>query len=336
MRLSSALSLLLFFVLNIAAYSHCAIAQQVQEEPAEVEPAGGDPFDATEGDPADPFSKPQQEKVAKATVDNPKLNKARIAELTAKIKSDEYNSGNYFYRGLEYVKGEAWKQAAADFVEIPKLKDGNSQLGQQIGILLALSGDKDSLEILAKEMTRVYGKDGRGDERERTAKVCVLTSNVTGDIKEIEKMAAWALEHNLENEWVLHYYRTMALVQYRAKKYDEALKTLQSGEARDPGEIKMLDDVLMCNRAIEAMCLHQLKKTDEAKKVLAKAQTDLSQYYTDEEKVYSTGFWHDWLSAKLLQKEADALINKPDALNNKPEKPVENPSTEPTVEVQDE
>lgn len=254
----------------------------------------------------------QKEESAKTTEEtSSKLNKAKIAELTALIKKDEYNPTSYFKRGMEYVKGEAWKEAAADFMEIPKLKDGDTQLGQQIGLLLALSGNKDSLEVLAKEMLRVYGGK-QAFQQERTAKVCCLTSNVTGDMKDIEKMAAFALEKNMAGKFALHYFRTQALVQYRAKKYDEALKTIAEAEARNPETTSMIPNVLMCHRAIETMCLYQLKKVDEAKKVFEKATADLAEHYETNPRVYMPGLWHDWLTAKLLHKEAEELLKKQD------------------------
>ena len=64
-------------------------------------------------------------------------------------------------------------------------------------------------------------------------------------------------------------------------------------------------------RIILAMCCRQLHQPDDARSELAKAADMIqSQAINDNDPGDSTqGFWYDWVSARVLLREAEQKIN---------------------------
>ena len=240
--------------------------------------------------------------------DKPPVNEQRVAELTALIRDQPDKADGYRMRAFEYARGEDWDKAAADFLHIAQLEKGGSQLAQKIGVFLVLGQDKKTHKQLCKEMLEVFSRTNKPGDWERTAKICTLMPEPPGDLEKLLKLSKQSVEFMKDDSFAVHHLRTLALVLLRMKKYDEAIDAVRRGdEVNDAANWKM-PNVIICNRAIEAMCLAQRGKRDEAKKVLAKATPKLEKQFQHQTLLYQDEFWHDWLIAKVLHDEAQELL----------------------------
>ena len=243
--------------------------------------------------------------------DKPRVNEERVAELTELIESKPNEAAGYRLRAFEYARGHAWDKAAADFVKVASLREGNSQIGQQIGVFLVLAGDKKTHETLCKEMLEGFSESTDRGDLERTAKMCTLMAEPVGKLEEVLEIPKRSVELGKNRDFACHHYRTLALVLYRMKKYDTAIETVHAGDKANAAARFQIPSVVVCNRAIEAMCLLRGGKADEAKKALAKATPTLNEKFKDPTALYKGEFWHDWLTAKILHDEAQQLSAKP-------------------------
>lgn len=246
-----------------------------------------------------------------AKSDHPKVDEEKIAEWTAKIQANPNNADNYKKRGVEYAKGHAWKKAATDFVQFAKTKGGNSYIGQQVGVLVLMAEDQETYKVLCDEMLTGYKETDNVFHLERTAKLCTMTTKPMGDVKKLLTMAEKSLDDAKKFKYAAHHYRTLALVQYRAEKYDDALKTVREGIARDGRAKFKIPAAVTGMQIIEGMCLRQQGKTEDAKTSLSKAKKELDKVFKDETKMFETTIWHGWLFNQMLYKEADELLKKP-------------------------
>jgi tetratricopeptide (TPR) repeat protein len=241
----------------------------------------------------------------------PQVNEERIVELTALIAAKPNDPAGYRMRAYEYARGHAWDKAAADFVDIVVLRGVNSQIGQQIGVFLVLAGDTKTHESLCKEMLEAYSDSNDLGNLERTAKLCVLMPKPVGQLEKLLELSKRSVELSKKRDFASHHHRTLGLVLYRMKKYDEAIEAVHAADKVDAASRFQIPSVIVCNRAIEAMCLFRLEQPDKAKKALAKATPVLTEKLKDQTALYEGNFWHDWLIAKALHDEAQRLIAKP-------------------------
>ncbi|MBT6154078.1 MAG: hypothetical protein HOL01_09790 [Planctomycetaceae bacterium] len=241
----------------------------------------------------------------------PKLNEERILELTALIQAKPNDPAGYRMRAFQYARGHAWDKAAADFVKLASLRQGNSQIGQQIGVFLVLGGDTKTHEALCKEMLEGYSDSNDLGNLERTAKLCTLMPKPVGKLEKHLELAKRSVDLSKGRDFASHHHRTLGLVLYRMKKYDEAIDAIRAADKVDAAARFQIPSVIVCNRAIESMCLIRLGKLNEAKNVLAKATPVLTEKLKNQTALYGGNFWHDWLIAKILHDEAQQLVAKP-------------------------
>ena len=251
------------------------------------------------------------DKAEKKADDKPQLNEERIVELTAVIQAKPNDPAGYRMRAFEYARGHVWDKAAADFVDIVVLSGVNSQIGQQIGVFLVLAGDTKTHESLCKEMLEAYSDSGDLGNLERTAKLCTLLPKPVGKLETLLELSKKSVALSKGRDFASHHHRTLGLVLYRMKKYDEAIEAVHTGDKVDAAARFQIPSVIVCNRAIEAMCLKRLGKLDEAKQTLAKATPILTEEFKDQAALYAGNYWHDCLIAKALHDEARRLVAQP-------------------------
>jgi tetratricopeptide (TPR) repeat protein len=243
--------------------------------------------------------------------DKPRVNEKRVVELAEMIKSKPNDAANYRLRAFEYAMDHVWDKAAADFVQVAKLRGGNSHIGQQIAVFLVLADDKKTHETICTEMFEGFSQSNDRGDLERTAKICTLMRKAVGKLEKLLEISKRSVELGKNRDYACHHYRTLALVLYRMEKYDQAIETVRAGDNADAAARFQIPNVIVCNRAIEAMCLIRGGKVDEAKDVLAKATPVLTERFKNQSLIYQGAFWHDWLVARVLHDEAQQLVEKP-------------------------
>jgi Flp pilus assembly protein TadD len=106
---------------------------------------------------------------------------------------------------------------------------------------------------------------------------------------------------------------------YRAGNYEKALarcrRYLNEDDANSAPNAT--------TRIIMAMSLHQLGQADDARLQLAKARNPIDQKFKNglERGNAGLGMWYDWVFARILLREAEALIGGGSRVDAAPKQP---------------
>ncbi len=140
-----------------------------------------------------------------------------------------------------------------------------------------------------------------------TVKTCVLYADSQADPGLIAKLAHVAVSGEDKHPFREWYLFSNGLHAYRTGKFAEALAACRESRqrnARTPNEIPALT---ADNLTVEAMCLHRMGNADAARKSLDEAK----QLLDDRFFIPDNRWWHDWLVAHILYREAETVIEGP-------------------------
>ena len=228
------------------------------------------------------------------------------AALAEAILQDPDQAKGYRERGNWYGSHGLWRKAAADLAAAERLQpDSNTSL--QLGTLLVHLGERDRYREHCRMMLDYSAKTTSPFVASNAVKACVLHADSRVDpdrIAELAQVAVSGENSHLFREWYLF---SNGLHAYRAGKFAEALaacRTSRRRNAQNPSEIPALT---ANDLTVEAMALHRLGNAAAARQSLVEAK----QLLDDRFSIPDDRWWHDWLVAHILYREAKTLIEGP-------------------------
>jgi len=196
-----------------------------------------------------------------------------------------------------------WSEATAHFRRLIELSPQDEQDWMRTAALLVAAGELDEYHRVCKEMLDRFQAPGAQEIAERVAKACLFVPPAESDLQAAAKLAQESVAD--PNHWATPYAMiTRGLADYRTGNFRGAKDWSQQGLQQPPTWFVEAQANLVL-----AMSEFQLNETGAARDSLAAAKSVLSTHAED----YRIGTlgesWHDWLFARALLREAEALLN---------------------------
>jgi serine/threonine-protein kinase len=227
-----------------------------------------------------------------------------LTELRSALKYNPDHVAANGTLGQLYARQGKWKESAGALARVVELAPEDHWPAFALGCVLAELGDLPAYQEHCKMMLTRWGQTADPALAERTAKACLLLPGCVKDPEQLAPLIKTALSAGEKHEaynWLLF---ARGLHDYRRGRFDEALAACRQSRERKPSpELGHMD------HCVEAMALHRLGKTDEARKSLAAAKQLFDEKAPKVERGDLGFAWHDWLSCQILRREADALID---------------------------
>jgi tetratricopeptide (TPR) repeat protein len=213
--------------------------------------------------------------------------------LKPKIFGDLWAAGDYCaYRGR-------FADANAYFSEdVARYPDHDATAMRSAFLSWAL-GDHDAYKSMCKHMLEQFGSGKEVAAARRTCLASFLSPHPIGDLKQLVRLADIAAADSFDE--VLNY-RERGLAAYRAGDWGGALKW--SAKSRD---LASLPSHRAENLLVEAMALHQLERTSEARSAYDEAVQIAEDYFPGAPRRLRPE-WVDWIMLDQLQSEATQLL----------------------------
>ena len=195
-----------------------------------------------------------------------------------------------YYALMEIDKLEPWQVVTLDY--------------QACGVLLAECGDRERYDRFCKAAIERFKSGTDGDEAGRVLKTCLLFPCGPDVMEALAPMARAANERYrpAPMNWPVIY---LALWEYRRGDF-AAVDRWCRGVISQTGESEVVTSTL---RVIQAMADQKRGRAVEATEQLAFAQSTVERYFEhDQLPAFQQGYWYDWLFARILLREAVAMV----------------------------
>lgn len=242
------------------------------------------------------------------------LDRQAFDNLTRQIEStrDGQRIGAlYDDRASEYGRAGKWSEAAADFDQARTADPAHSHYWMRGGVARLLAHDPMGYQGLIESMIEQFEGTDSIYESERLAKMCALSKRTVGKQAFVEGLIDQAVRESGESPWAEYFPSTQAIVLYRYGKYDKALEAVAASE--EINETAKSQDVTAINAVVAALCHARLGNAEKARTALERGDKLLRQALSDRNLVRESGYWHDWMIAKLLHDEARQVLAEAEA-----------------------
>jgi hypothetical protein len=247
-----------------------------------------------------------------------------IAALPLELTPPSLEAGGVLrVLGWRHALAGRWDLAAKRFAGMAKAitqvdnadTDEVSRLLLQAGAALGEAGDRDAYEWFRQMAIARFALSANPIAAEHTIKVSLLTP---ADVATLQKLAPLAdvaaatlegIDPRNARDPHMAAWRSfaIALFEYRRGRYEQALVWVQHCEASPNYNAARLAS----SRLIFAMACHHLHRESEAREALKQAREliDVRFRTSLDAAGSSSGFWFDWINARILLREATALID---------------------------
>jgi serine/threonine protein kinase/WD40 repeat protein/tetratricopeptide (TPR) repeat protein len=227
------------------------------------------------------------------------------AEISMAIQLDPTNAHLWARRAAVYAHFGQWDKALPDCVRATELGPGNPWYWYYSSVLQLHLGDVDGYRRSCREMLQRFRSTDDVAIASGTAMTCSLSAGAVSDFDPVLKLAGLAAEKDGSYPWAIF---AKGLAEYRAGHYAGAVDWQKRVPAKAAGGFRWC--LTASAFAVQAMARHQLRQTEEARTALAQARSILANKMPKPEKGehFDPYWWHDWLRAQILYREAEALI----------------------------
>jgi tetratricopeptide (TPR) repeat protein/serine/threonine protein kinase len=225
------------------------------------------------------------------------------AELNAAIQQSPDKAEGYRNRSEWFGQRGRWQEASADFAAEFRLEP-SPYSGMRLGILLIQTGDVNRYREHCQAMLERWRSTDHTGEADMTLKTILLLPDHKADAKQLARLAEVVVSGDKDADWYDYYLFAKGLHDYRIGRYDDALASCRESRRRAPTTKGSAELQWTLNFAVEALALHGKGDADESRRALDQASTLLRQHVPG----LDGGWWHDWLFAHMLFREAEGLI----------------------------
>jgi tetratricopeptide (TPR) repeat protein len=236
------------------------------------------------------------------------MNQGRLGEAETEIRraislNPDFGTAHLTLGEIMDRRGEP-VEAVAQFRQALRLDLYHNSWFPCIARLLLLSGDATEYRPACDRLLQRYAHDKRRWVLYFVARSCALAPGATPDPAQAVRLAELAV--SAEPNWA-HNLHTLGLAQYRAGKFDEAIRKFHESIAASPEWTGNIVNWLGL-----ALAYHRQGQTDEARHWFEKALRWIDQVAPDGDRESPTPpqdvHDHEWLASRLLRREAEALL----------------------------
>jgi serine/threonine protein kinase/tetratricopeptide (TPR) repeat protein len=192
-------------------------------------------------------------------------------------------------------------EALRGYVRACAKDQGNHWNWYHLACLRIYLGDDAGYREAAAGMLERFGGTDVPTVGERTAKVCLLTPRLVGEMGKLQSLLDQALASRGDVELLPWFAASKGLAEYRAGKFESALQFLQKTESFKSAAARATVEL------IRAMAQHKLGRAAEAKESFERAkrrvETELAKAGVD-----PIPAAENWLICHVLRREAEQLI----------------------------
>ena len=181
-------------------------------------------------------------------------------------------------------------------------------------VVLVEMGDRPAYENFCRDSIKQFGKTTDPLAADRIVKNSLLIppdASLLAALVPLAEVAVKSVPANVNpalNSWALPRCMTLALMEYRRGNYAEAVNWGNRclSFKHDATNVPRVATV----RAILAMSYHQLGQAEPARAELAKSRELIEERFKTAFVIYQDGhgMWYDWFLARILEREAAAMI----------------------------
>jgi WD40 repeat protein len=246
-------------------------------------------------------------------------------QLQVNVEQGELEPGNvkqWEERAWAHVRDGQWEVAMADFGRLVKFDPSNHWRWTDSIVFRLQMGDVEGYRQHCREMLQRFGNTDDPEIADRTAKACLLAPEAVGDLGPVFKLADRAVtgtENHGYNGWFL---LTKGLAEYRSGHYAAVVNWLS--QIAPEADTLNRDTAVLAVLAMAKYRLALARGADksgligEARVALKQAQAILAEKMPDP-KVgrpfgtrgpFRVGDFPDWVRARILTREAAALLDE--------------------------
>jgi len=217
---------------------------------------------------------------------------------------------NFLYalreRGELYVYQRKWRNAAANIATVvDKVKEQDYLF--RLAPLLLQAGDGEGYERHCQSLCQQFKDTADPAMAERTAKACLFRTPPKAYREAALALADKAIMLD-RRDWLTPFLRfSKGLAEYRRGNYGEAIKWCR--QSLDAGE-SMIWFLRVQNELVIAMALAQKGEVGAAKTAIARAEQAMPSSFSEFDRAFAWGAWHDWLICQFLHAEAKETISR--------------------------
>jgi tetratricopeptide (TPR) repeat protein/outer membrane protein assembly factor BamB len=211
--------------------------------------------------------------------------------------------------GEALIRQSRWKEASADFSRLVQLEPQNSYRYLQAATLLLASGDRTGYQRMAKRMLDRFRNTNVPYEADHTAKACLITGDFQSEQAALARLAEVAETRGRNaNSYRLYYQLCRGLSEYRQGRYSSALEWFARSRKTNTEEVNPIICPVAMNNLFEAMALHNLGRSEEARQSMVTAKSVIDNFGGPTTHFRSD--WHEWLLCDVVRKEAERLLSE--------------------------
>ena len=170
--------------------------------------------------------------------------------------------------------------------------------------LLATQTNKDNYSSHCSQMLETWAATTDASCADRTLMGCLLRHDTDFHNSTMaKKLAELVKKESPDHGYDSFFKRTLGLYCLRSEDYESCLENCERCRSKSSNIVLNLS-----NFSIEAMAHFRMGEKEKALTSLAKAMRLFSIEVPDAQRATLNDHWHDWLMAKVLYDEANALI----------------------------
>jgi WD40 repeat protein/tetratricopeptide (TPR) repeat protein len=228
------------------------------------------------------------------------------AALAQAIQNQPDQPAGYLARSGWYGERGVWRKTLDDLSATYRLRP-EAYSGMQLAISLAWFGEADRYRDHCRNLVDRFAGTQDPLDAERTLKTCCLLGPApVGDPTRIAGLAKVAASADPSQPLFVWLELARALYEYRTGKFAAALATSRANRTRIQA-VGTEDPAIAMVFTVEALALYSTGDAAGARRSLGETKKLI------DEKFLALlggelGYWHDWLAAELLYREAEALL----------------------------
>lgn len=233
-----------------------------------------------------------------------------IGLLTPLVETQAARHEFAYIRGVARTHLRQWSEAERDLTLALSLVPDKSPLWHEyayrLAFLRAYLGQWDQYASLCQKTLADFADTQDPKIAERTSKMCLFSSEVRVDAKQAGELADRAMNLKSNNPALVPYFQlAKGIADLRRENYAGAIESLESAGKGLKTNSYSSSRICLCAADLYlAIAYTRVDRRDDAKKAIAEATSIFAE---SPQPIKSQ--WNDWMNAKIVLSEAQAIVN---------------------------